>query len=74
MQTSNKLNIHQHPYRGNKLVTQGRRDDMPPGDGSLTHGRSTFIRGRVRSVHISGGWPAAGSQRADSQGSQHATA
>jgi len=49
--------------------TRGRRDDMPPADGSSTRGGSTSIRGRVRSPHIFGGRPAAGSQRADSIGS-----
>jgi len=44
---------------------RGQRDDMPP----LTRGRSTSVRGRVRSPHISSGRPAAGSQRADSLGS-----
>ena len=37
-----------------------------PADGSSTRGGSTFVRGRVLSPHISGGRPAAGSQRADS--------
>jgi len=45
-----------------------RRDDMSPADGSSTRGGSTSIRGRVRSPHISGGRPAAGSQRAYSLG------
>ena len=49
--------------------TRGRRDDMPPADGSSTRGGSTSIRGRVRSPHTFGGRPAAGSQRADSIGS-----
>ena len=39
---------------------------MLPTDGSLTRGRSTSICGRLCSPHISGGWPAAGSQHADS--------
>jgi len=39
-----------------KLSPRGRRDDMPPADGSSTHGGSTSVRGRVRSPHIS--WPA----------------
>ena len=42
--------------------------------GSLTRGGSTSVRGRVRSPHISGGQLAAGSQRADSLGSQCAIA
>jgi len=37
-----------------------------PADGSSTRGGSTSVRGRVRSPHISGGRPGAGSQRADS--------
>ena len=41
---------------------------MSPADGSSTRGGSTFVRGRVRSPHISGGRPAAGSQRAYSLG------
>jgi len=41
----------------------------PPADGSSTRGGSKSVRGRVRSPHISGGRPAAGSQRADSLGS-----
>ena len=39
-----------------------------PADSSSTLGGSTSVRGRVRSPHISGGRPAAGSQRADSLG------
>jgi len=39
-----------------------------PADGSSTRGGSTSVRGRVRSPHISGGRPAAGSQRAYSLG------
>ena len=35
-----------------------------PADGSSTRGGSTSVCGRVRSPHISGGRPAAGSQRA----------
>ena len=51
-------------YR-NKLSSQGRRDDMPPtADGSSTRGGSTSVCGRVRSPHICGDRPAAGSQRA----------
>ena len=42
---------------------------MPPADDSLTRSGSTSVRGRVRSPHISGGRPVAGSQRADSLGS-----
>ena len=34
----------------------------PPADGSSTRGGSTSVRGRVRSQHVSGGRPAAGSQ------------
>ena len=45
-----------------------RRDDMSPADGSSTRGGSTSVRGRVRSPHISGDRPAAGSQRAYSLG------
>jgi len=37
---------------------------MPSADGSSTRSGSTSVRGRVRSPHISGGRPAAGSQRA----------
>jgi len=46
-------------------------DDMPPADGMQFDSRcgSTSVRGRVRSPHISGGQPPAGSQRADSLGS-----
>jgi len=40
------------------------RTDIPPADGSSTRGGSTSVRGRVRSPHISGCRPAAGSQRA----------
>ena len=32
-----------------KLSPGGQRDDMPPVDGSSTRGRSTSVRGRVRS-------------------------
>ena len=39
-----------------------------PADGSSTRGGSKSVRGRVRSPHISGGRPAAGSQRAYSLG------
>ena len=53
----------------NKLSPRGQRDDMSPADGSSTGGGSTSIRGRVRSPNISGGRPAAGSQRADRLGS-----
>jgi len=42
---------------------------MLPVDASSTRGGSTSVRRRVRSAHISGGRPAAGSQRADSLGS-----
>jgi len=52
-----------------KLSPRGQRDDMSPADGSSTGGGSTSIRGRVRSPNISGGRPAAGSQRADRLGS-----
>ena len=38
-----------------KLSPRGRRDDMPPADGSSTRGGSTSVRGRVRSPHTSGG-------------------
>ena len=41
---------------------------MPPADGSSTRGGSTSVRGRVRSLHVSGGRPAAGCQRAYSLG------
>jgi len=41
---------------------------MTPADGSSPRGGSTSVRGRVRSPHISGGRPAAGSQRAYSLG------
>ena len=51
------------------LSPRWRRDDMPPVDGSSTRGGSTSVRGRVRSPHICGVRPAAGSQRADSPGS-----
>ena len=36
----------------NKLSPRGRRDDMPPADGSSTRGGSTSVRGRVRSPHM----------------------
>ena len=52
----------------NKVSPLARRDDMRPTDGSSTGGGSTSVRGRVRSPHISGGRPAAGSQRAYSLG------
>ena len=45
-----------------------RRYTPRPVDGSSTRGGSTSVRGRVRSPHISGGRPAAGSQRAYSLG------
>ena len=45
-----------------------RRYAPRPVDGSSTRGGSTSDRGRVRSPHISGGRPAAGSQRAYSLG------
>jgi len=58
----------------NKLSPQGRRDDMPPrAGGSSTRGGSTSVRGRVRSLHVSGCRPAAGSQRADSLGWERQT-
>ena len=47
----------------------GAARQYAPADGSSTRGGSTSVRGRVRSPHISGGRPAAGSQRADSLGS-----
>jgi len=47
----------------------GAARQYAPADGSSTRGESTSVRGRVRSPHISGGRPAAGSQRADSLGS-----
>jgi len=48
-----------------RISPRERRDDMPPpADGSSTRGGSTSVRGRVRSPHVSGGRPAAGSQRA----------
>ena len=40
----------------------------PPSDNSLTYGGSASVRRRFRSPHISGGRPAAGSQRAYSLG------
>jgi len=46
---------------------------MPPADGTSTRGGSTSVRGRVRSLHVSGGRPAAGSQRAYSLGSDRQT-
>ena len=54
----------------NKLSPRGQRDDMPPPMAvRLAVDLPTSVRGRVRSPHISGGRPAAGSlQRADSQG------
>ena len=52
----------------NKLSPRGRRDDTPPADGSSTRGGSTSVHGRVHSPHITGGRPAAGSQRAYSLG------
>jgi len=36
-------------YAVNKLSPRGRRDDMPPADGSSTRGGSTSVRERVRS-------------------------
>jgi len=51
-----------------RVIAPGRRDDMPTADGSSTRGGSTSVRGRVRSPHISGDRPAAGSQRAYSLG------
>ena len=61
--------IPSESFRGdNKLSQRGRLDDMPPADGSLTCGGSMSIRVRVRSPHISGGRPAAGSQHANSLG------
>jgi len=66
---------HLHPalntnaqYNANKVSPRGWRDDMPPADSSSTRGGSKSVRGRVRSPHISGGWPAAGSLRAYSLG------
>jgi len=49
-------------------------DDMPPADGMQFDSRcgSTSVRGRVRSPHISGGQPPAGSQRAESRQLRHA--
>ena len=41
---------------------------VAPADGSSTRGGSTSVCGRVRSPHISGGRPAAGSKRAYSLG------
>jgi len=41
---------------------------VPPAGGSSTRGGSASIRGRVLSPHISGGRPAAGSQRTYSLG------
>ena len=35
----------------NKLSPRGRRDDMPPDDGSSTRGGSTSVRGQARSPH-----------------------
>jgi len=60
----NKNNKTMH----NTASPRGRRDDMPPADGSSTRGGSTSVRGRVRCPHICGGRPAAGSQRAYSLG------
>ena len=67
---------HLHPalntnaqYNANKLSPRGWRDDMLPADSSSTRGGSTSVRGRLRSLHTSGGWQAAGSQRAYSLGS-----
>ena len=51
----------------------GRRDDIPPADGSSIRGGSTPVRGRVRGPHISGGQPAAGSQCAYSLGWERQT-
>ena len=64
------LRTYKNILHVNKLSPRARRDDMPPApaDSSSTRGGSTSVRGRVRSPHISGGQPAAGSQRADSLG------
>ena len=35
-----------------KLSPRGRRDDMPPADGSSTRVASTSVHGRVRSPHV----------------------
>ena len=45
MQRNNKVDI-------NKLSPRGRRDDIPPADGSSTRSGSTSVRGRVRSPHM----------------------
>jgi len=50
------------------IVPGAARRYAPLADGSSTcDGSTSSVRGRVRSPHISGGRPAAGSQRADSR-------
>jgi len=50
------------------LSPRGRRDDMPPIDGSSTGGGSASFRGPVRNPYNFGGRQVAGSQRAYSLG------
>jgi len=54
----NRINLIETSYR------PGAAKRYTPADGSSTRGGSTSVRGKVRSPHISGGRPAAGSQRA----------
>jgi len=51
-----------------QVITTRAARRCAPADGSSTRGGSTSVRGRVRSPHISGGRPVAGSQRAYSLG------
>jgi len=44
--------IDARKYTIHKLSPRGRRDDMPPADGSSTRGGSTSVCGRVRSPHV----------------------
>ena len=56
------------PQHNRQVIAPGPARRYAPADGSLTRGGSASVRGRVRSLHISGGRPAAGSQRAYSLG------
>jgi len=47
-----QLHIVERYQEFNKLSPRGRRDDMPPADGSSTRGGSTSVRGQVRSPHM----------------------
>jgi len=44
-------------YKLRQVISRGRRDDMPPADGSSTRGGSTSVRGRVRSPHMAKSQP-----------------